>query len=225
MSLHLFTKKIILESLAGFLMELCESDFFLIFSSFQFPLIFQLRYQFPVFFQAAFRVYEKASAQTFLEELIKFRGVSLSNYKYFSSLSSCLLLLLEVCKDHYKKDTSVGGSDQRRYALFKIYLRKTWLNLFGLILAALSFSTFMFSIGIKLFIRHPVLSFRILILLEQVNYFVQLPPWCILKDRAAMSSQILEILSSMSHYCSGKTNEDTRYDIDQNQAALVNGSC
>ena len=48
---------------------------------------------------------------------------------------------------------------------------------------SLSFSTFIFSIGIKLFIRHPVVLFGILILSEQFDGFVQLPPWCILKDR------------------------------------------
>ena len=108
-------------------------------------------------------------------------GTFLSNYKYFSCQSSCLLLLLEVCKNHYKKENiSVGGSDQRRDTLFWIHLRQTWLNLFGLILAALSFSAFIFWIGIKLFIRHPAVLYSILILLEQD---VQLPSWCILKDR------------------------------------------
>ena len=107
-----------------------------------------------------------------------------SNYRYFRWQSSCLLLLLEVCKNHYKKENiSAGGSEQRRDALFWIPLRQTWLNLFGLILIALSFSTFIFSIGINLFARHPVVPFGILILLEQVDDFVQLPPWCILKDR------------------------------------------
>ena len=39
--------------------------------------------------------------------------------KYFSCQSSCLLLSLEVCKNHYKKENiSVGGSEQRRDALF-----------------------------------------------------------------------------------------------------------
>ena len=98
--------------------------------------------------------------------------------------SSCLLLLLEVCKNHYKKENiSVGGSEQCRDALFRIHLRETWLNIFGLLLVARSFSTFIFSIGIKLFIWHPVVLCDILILLEQFEDFVQLPPWCILKDR------------------------------------------
>ena len=52
-----------------------------------------------------------------------------------------------------------------------------------LLLAALNFLTFIFSTGIKLFIRHPVVLFGILILSEQFDGFVQLPPWCILKDR------------------------------------------
>ena len=37
----------------------------------------------------------------------------------FSSQSSCLLLLLEVYKNHYRKENiNVGGSEQRRDALF-----------------------------------------------------------------------------------------------------------
>ena len=78
-------------------------------------------------------------------------GTFLSNYKYFSCQSSCLLLLLEVCKNHCKKENiSVGGSKQRRDALFWIHVRETSLNLFGLLLLSLSFSTFIFSIDIKL---------------------------------------------------------------------------
>ena len=73
--------------------------------------------------------------------------------------------------------------EQRRDALFSIHLRETWLNIFGLLLVAPSFSTFIFSIGIKLLIQHPVVLFGILILLEQFDDFVQLPPWCILKDK------------------------------------------
>ena len=47
-----------------------------------------------------------------------------SNYKYFSCQSSCLLLLLEVCQNDYgKENISVGGSEQRRAALFWIHLR------------------------------------------------------------------------------------------------------
>ena len=98
--------------------------------------------------------------------------------------SNCLLLLLEVFNNHYKKENICASvSNQRRDAVFWIHLRQTWLNLFGLILAALSFSTFIFSIGIKDFIQHPVVLFGILILLEQVDDFARLSPWCILKDR------------------------------------------
>ena len=97
-------------------------------------------------------------------------GSFLSNYKFFSCQSNCLLLL-EVCKNHYKKENiSVGGSDQHRDALFWIDLRKTWLNLFGFILADLSFSTFIFSIDIKLFIRYPAVPFVILMLIEQQGH-------------------------------------------------------
>ena len=39
------------------------------FFSFRLPLIFQLRYQFPAFFQAAFQVDENPSAQTFSKQL------------------------------------------------------------------------------------------------------------------------------------------------------------
>ena len=47
----------------------------------------------------------------------------------------------------------------------------------------MSFSIFIFSTGIKLFIRHPVVLFGILILSEQFDGFAQLHPRCILKDR------------------------------------------
>ena len=105
----------------------------------------------------------------------------LSSYKYFSCQTNCLLLLLKICKNQYNKEnTRVGGSKQRRDEFLNL---KTWLNLFRLILVALSFSIFIFPIGIKHFIRHLVVLFVILILLEQVDDFVELPPWCILKDR------------------------------------------
>ena len=110
-------------------------------------------------------------------------GTFLSNYKHFSCQSSCLLLLLEYCKNHYRKENiSVDGSKQGRDSLFWIHLKETWLNvLYNL--RCMSFSTFIFSTGIKLFIRHPVVLFGILILSEQFDGFVQLHPWCILKDR------------------------------------------
>ena len=47
----------------------------------------------------------------------------------------------------------------------------------------MSFSTFIFSTGIKLFIWYPVVLFGMLILSEQFDCFVQLPSWCILKGR------------------------------------------
>ena len=44
------------------------------------------------------------------------------------------MLLLEVCKNHYRKEKiSVGGSEQRRDELFLIHLRETWLELFRLL--------------------------------------------------------------------------------------------
>ena len=102
----------------------------------------------------------------------KFSGTFLSNYKYFSCKSSCLLLLLEVFKNHYRKENiSVGGSEQRRDALFWIHLRETWLELFRSLWMSLSFSTFIFLIGIKLFIWHPVVPFGILTLSEQFDGF------------------------------------------------------
>ena len=91
-------------------------------------------------------------------------GTLLSNYKYFSSQSSCLLLLLEVRKDHYRKENiSVFHSEQLRDALFWTHLRETWLNEFISLQVSLSFSIFIFSTGIKLFIQHPVVLFGILI--------------------------------------------------------------
>ena len=39
--------------------------------------------------------------------------------RYFSSQSSCLLLLLEVCKDHHKQENiAADGNEQLRDALF-----------------------------------------------------------------------------------------------------------
>ena len=53
------------------------------------------------------------------------RETFLSYYKHFSCLSSCLLLLLEVRKYHYRKEnSSFGSSKQGRETLFKfIYER------------------------------------------------------------------------------------------------------
>ena len=94
------------------------------------------------FFQAVFQTDENPPVQIFPEQLsnliiqIKFNvwGTFLSNYKYFSCQSSCLLLLLEVCKNHYRKENiSVGGSEKRGDALVWIHLRQTWLELFRLI--------------------------------------------------------------------------------------------
>ena len=111
-------------------------------------------------------------------------GTFLSNYKHFSYQSSCLLLLLEVCKNHYRKENIiVGSSKQGGDTPSWIHLRETWLNIFILLQVSMSFSTFIFSTGIKLFIWHPVLLFGILILSEQFDCFKQLTPWCILKYR------------------------------------------
>ena len=42
---------------------------------------------------------------------------------------SCLLVLLEVFKNHYRKEKiSVEGIKQLRDPLFKIHLRETWLT-------------------------------------------------------------------------------------------------
>ena len=61
-------------------------------------------------------------------------GTFLPDYKYFSCHLSCLLLLLEICKNHYRKENiSVGGRKQQRDALFKIYLRETWQELLRLL--------------------------------------------------------------------------------------------
>ena len=111
-------------------------------------------------------------------------GFFLSSHKWFSCQSSWLVSLLELRKSHFRKENiSVGGSEQGGNALFWIHLRRTSVNLFVLILVALSFSTFIFSIGIKLLIRHPVVCFGILIVLEQVDDLVRSPPSCILQDR------------------------------------------
>ena len=47
-------------------------------------------------------------------------GTFLSNYKHFSCESSCLLLLLEVCKNHYRKENiSVDGNKEGRDTFFE----------------------------------------------------------------------------------------------------------
>ena len=43
----------------------------------------------------------------------------LSIFQYFSCQSSKLLLLSEVCENHERGNTSVGGGDQHRDALFQ----------------------------------------------------------------------------------------------------------
>ena len=147
-------------------------------------------------------------------------GTFLSNYKYYSCQSNCLLLLLEVCKIHYKKENiSVGSSAQRKNALFWIHLRETWLKILELHLVALSFSTFIFSVGIELFIRHPVVLFGILILLEQFDDFVQLFRWCILKDRQLclhkyLKYWVLHLIIAEAFTC----NDNLSYFVDQDMA-------
>ena len=132
---YIYTR--MLESLDGCLTELCASDFYWIFFSFRLSLIFYLRYQFSAFFQAVFQADENPPAQIFPEQLskliisIRFNvwGTFLSNYKYFSCQSSCLLSFLEVCKNpDRKEDISIGGSEQQRNARFWIHLRETWLE-------------------------------------------------------------------------------------------------
>ena len=108
------------------------------------------------------------------------RRTFLSNYK---NKSSGLLLLLDVWKNHYKKEnmSQVSSSKQGRDALFWIHLRETWLDLYGLLSIVLSFSTLIFSIGINLFIRHPGVLFWILILSEQFHGFLSSPSGVFLK--------------------------------------------
>ena len=76
------------------------------------------------------------------------------------------------------KEKTAGSARVSRLSFRFLWL---WLNTFGLLLVAPSFSTFIFSIGIKLFIRHPVVLFGILILLKQFDDFVH--PCCILQNR------------------------------------------
>ena len=43
------------------------------------------------------------------------------NYEYFSCQSSSRWLLLQVCKNNYKKENiGVGGSEQRKDTLFEL---------------------------------------------------------------------------------------------------------
>ena len=51
-----------------------------------------------------------------------------------SAINQAVLLLLKVCKNHYRQENiSVGSSKQRKDALFWIHLRETWLELFRLL--------------------------------------------------------------------------------------------
>ena len=82
-----------------------------------------------------------------------------------------------------KFDLAIARTLERLAGYFtELCTSETWLKLFGLLLVATGFSVFTFSIGIKLFYRHPLVLFGIWILLEQFDDFVQLPPRCILKD-------------------------------------------
>ena len=108
------------------------------------------------------------------------------------SIKLSFVIIRSLLKSLSKGNISADGSEQRRDALFWIYLRQTWLNLFGLILAALSSSSSIISIAITLFIYHLLVLFSILILLEQTDDFVSFPPWCILKDRQLCVNKYLK---------------------------------
>ena len=55
--------------------------------------------------------------------------LSLSQTKDVRQLSIFqAVLLLLVFKNHYRKENSVGGSEQLRDALLRINLRETWLE-------------------------------------------------------------------------------------------------
>ena len=174
----------ILESLNGCLTELCASDFYWIFFS-------SFAISFPRFSKGLFKPmnilqlrHSQNNWQVWLDKLnLMWEELSYQIINT-SAVNQAVIWLVEVCKNHYKKEKiSVGGSEQCWEAFFKIHLKETWLNIFVLLLVALNFSTFAFSVGIKLFIQHPVELFGILILLEQFNDFVQFPLWCIPKDR------------------------------------------
>ena len=48
---------------------------------------------------------------------------------------------------------------------------------------------------------------------EQFGDFMQFPPWYIRKYRQLSLHKYVKILSSIFHYCLGKTNQDTRNEI------------
>ena len=55
-------------------------------------------------------------------------------YEHFSRQSSCLLLSLEICKNHYRTENiRVGGSKQDWDPRFWIHLRETLLSVFILL--------------------------------------------------------------------------------------------
>ena len=183
----------ILESLSGCLTVLCPIDFYWIFL-FHFGSLWCSRIvmNFPRFFMRYSSRWNH-SALTYQEQLsnlikqIKFNLSETfpSTYINFGSYQlSSLLLLLEVSKNHYEqKNISVGGSEKHTDSLFRFHLRQTLLNLFGWILVNLSFETFIFSIGITLFIRHSIVFLGIFNLLDQFQWFRTASVQRILKDR------------------------------------------
>ena len=107
-------------------------------------------------------------------QIINTSAVNQSVFCYYQTFAKIII---------EKKHQCWRQQARQRYFFEFIYLRETWLNVFILVQVSMSFSTFIFSTSMKLFIRHPVVLFCILILSEQFDGFVQLTPWCSLKDR------------------------------------------
>ena len=111
-------------------------------------------------------------------------GTFLLNYKNFSCQSCCFLLLLKGWKNHYRKENrhycmlAVVNNAEMHFFEFTYLLYYIYFTL-----SITEFPKTYISICIKLFIRHPVLLFGILILSEQFDGLVQLPPWCTVKER------------------------------------------
>ena len=101
---------------------MCFWFLLIFFFSFRLPLIFYLRYQFPAFFRPMKILINRHSQNNYQIWLLKLNSVCvtlLSIFQYFSCQSSKLLLLSEVCENHERGNTSVGGGDQHRDALFQ----------------------------------------------------------------------------------------------------------
>ena len=108
-------------------------------------------------------------------------GTSLLNYKHFSCQSSCLLLLLEVRKDHYRKESLVLTLASKAEILnsFKRDLAKH----IYITLGVYEFLNIHIFNWYKALYSASSSTFWHLDFIRAVWWLRAASPWCILKDR------------------------------------------